>query len=293
LSPLFHLFPNSPLEFLAANVGSTDEANATDEISQILHQAYDRYSRDAVLAMATAIAIGLRQEKIVIASKIAEKLFEDFIAIEDYPSTEDSRRAASSIRAMAPMFLMNENDVAGDRDDGWLDYFWDQVSDFGDCMLELDSNFEDEDLEDPLERIIVRFRNAARNELRDRLTKWHFDLNEIEQFEVIGALLARQTTLAVDIASSPMIWTPHTAPIMLRAMIDVFITLAWILKEPQLRAQKFIDDGLGQIKLEIEHRKRQLELDDDDDNRLEQIIEYWEFWVRLMPECPVRSTCCR
>jgi hypothetical protein len=42
-------------------------------------------------------------------------------------------------------------------------------------------------------------------------------------------------------------------------MADVYITLAWVLKNPDDRSRKFIDYGLGQQKLELEHRRAQMQ----------------------------------
>ncbi|MGH8509118.1 MAG: DUF5677 domain-containing protein [Gammaproteobacteria bacterium] len=106
--------------------------------------------------------------------------------------------------------------------------------------------------------IIDGFTERAEKELVHRLEKWPPDLGRKGVHEVIGALLARQVTLASQIAVSPNIWNGHTAPLMLRAMADVFITLAWLLKKPDERCQKFIDYGLGQQKLELEHRRVQM-----------------------------------
>jgi hypothetical protein len=41
------------------------------------------------------------------------------------------------------------------------------------------------------------------------------------------------------------------APIILRAMVDLYITLSWIFKDPLERSKKYIAYGLGQEKLEI------------------------------------------
>ena len=41
-------------------------------------------------------------------------------------------------------------------------------------------------------------------------------------------------------------------------MAYVDIALAWVLKEPDARARKFVLYGLGQEKLQLEHRKTQL-----------------------------------
>jgi hypothetical protein len=107
-------------------------------------------------------------------------------------------------------------------------------------------------------RIIEAFVDCSREELKQRWQHWHLDLIRGEVHEVIGALLARQVTLATQLAQSPAIWNGHIAPLILRAMADVYITLAWVIKEPDARARQFILYGLGQEKLQLEHRKTQL-----------------------------------
>lgn len=93
------------------------------------------------------------------------------------------------------------------------------------------------------------------NELSERWSKWELNLSNVEMFETIGALLARQTTLGEHFMSSPVLWNNQMAPIILRAMVDLYITFAWILKDPLERSKKYIAYGLGQEKLEIEHLK--------------------------------------
>lgn len=109
-----------------------------------------------------------------------------------------------------------------------------------------------------LNNIIATFVKQARQELQDRWAKWQLDLSQREYYEVIGALLARQVTLASSLAEETYIWNGHIAPIILRAMADVYISLAWVLRDPVERARKFVLYGLGQAKLELEHRKAQI-----------------------------------
>ena len=120
----------------------------------------------------------------------------------------------------------------------------------GDCIQSVEIDHDAEVPDDPFWKIVVTFQRSAKIELKDRIEKWGFDLNGIEPFEVLGALLARQTILAVEFASAPQIWTPNSAPLYLRSMADVYIATAWILGSPEQRAKKFVDDGLGAIKLE-------------------------------------------
>ena len=88
----------------------------------------------------------------------------------------------------------------------------------------------------------------VRAELSERWEKWQLDLVNREMYEVIGALLARQVTLATQLASAPSIWNSHISPLIFRTMTETYITLAWIFIDPLDRAQKFILYGLGQRK---------------------------------------------
>ena len=129
-----------------------------------------------------------------------------------------------------------------------------------------------------IKQLIMVFIKQARIELKERWEKWILDLAKNEVHEVVGALLARQVTLARQLAESPQIWNNHTAPIILRAMADVYISLAWILQEPLDRSRKFIFYGLGQAKLELEHRKA--EIGDREHTPEEKMcIEACESWI--------------
>jgi hypothetical protein len=108
------------------------------------------------------------------------------------------------------------------------------------------------------EQLISSFIQQARLELEERWKKWSIDSSQNEIHEVVGALLARQVTLASQMAQCPPIWNGHIAPIVLRSMADVFISLAWVLRDPLERCRKFILYGLGQAKLQLEHRKVQI-----------------------------------
>jgi hypothetical protein len=131
---------------------------------------------------------------------------------------------------------------------------------------------------DQLAVIVERFRDNARAELSYRWTEWPLDPSRLPVHEVVGALLARQVSLAVNIASAPSIWNPHAAPVLLRAMTDVVISLGWILKSPDERAEKFILYGLGQLKLENERRKADLDPTNPDADE-KRIIETNEAWI--------------
>lgn len=134
------------------------------------------------------------------------------------------------------------------------------------------------DPETVIREFILKYVETVRAELAQRWKCWSIDLTKNEMHEVIGALLARQVTLATQLALSPSIWNGHTAPLFLRSMVDGFITLAWIFIDPVDRSRKFIRYGLGQEKLDIEHRRKLMEeagKNADDD----PLIEHKEAWL--------------
>jgi hypothetical protein len=120
----------------------------------------------------------------------------------------------------------------------------------------------------------------VRQELRARCEAYKPDFRMPEVFNVLPALLARQATLAIEFASAPQLWNYHSGPLFLRAMTDVHITLAWILLDPKTRARQYIEHGLGQAVLELEHKKKQLESADESmKESLKELIRAHEAWI--------------
>lgn len=134
--------------------------------------------------------------------------------------------------------------------------------------------------EGKLEELFRAIEAKIRQELRARCEAYTPDFRMPEVFNVVTALLARQATLAIELASAPQLWNGHSAPLFLRAMTDVHITLSWILLDPKTRARQYIDHGLGQAVLELEHRKKQLESAAEHAKEgMKQMIRAYESWV--------------
>ena len=117
----------------------------------------------------------------------------------------------------------------------------------------------DEDI-DPKEfmAIVDDLVQGLRAELHARWDAWDLDLTKPYLHEVIGGLMARQVTLATQLAQAPTTWNEHVAPLILRAMTDAYITLAWIFQDPEKRTDSYVKYGLGQRKLLLEHFKATL-----------------------------------
>jgi hypothetical protein len=134
--------------------------------------------------------------------------------------------------------------------------------------------------EEQIRELIAAIEARIRQELRARCEAYKPDCRAPEVFNVVTALLARQATIAIELASAPQSWNGHSAPLFLRAMTDVHITLSWILLDATTRARQYIDHGLGQAVLALEHRKKEMgHVTDDSKEKLEKIIAAEESWI--------------
>lgn len=128
-----------------------------------------------------------------------------------------------------------------------------------------------------ISNMMNKYVKTIRTELLQRYKGWALDFSQMEKYEVIGALMARQVSLASNLANAPSTWNAHLAPIILRTMVDTYINLAWIFEEPIDRARKFILYGLGREKLMLEHYKAHLKSlgEDVEKHQLLVSIEEW------------------
>jgi len=122
--------------------------------------------------------------------------------------------------------------------------------------------------------LATEYAERLSQDLKTRLAKWPTDFAIAEVHEVVGALLARQVTLGTHVAENPQLWNGHVAPLILRAMADVYINVAWLLNDPKARCRDFILYGLGQAKLAVERRKEEPESSENT-----KIIEQTEAWI--------------
>jgi hypothetical protein len=129
-----------------------------------------------------------------------------------------------------------------------------------------------------IEALVSDYIRDVKAEFHARWEKWPLDLSNREMYEVIGALVARQVTLAAQLAASPGIWNGHVAPLILRSMTDNYINLAWIFVDPLDRSRKFMLFGLGQEKLQLEHQKARLAKEGKDADK-DDSIKKWEDWL--------------
>lgn len=95
------------------------------------------------------------------------------------------------------------------------------------------------------------------DEIQDRFAArirfWNIVLDIVQTQNVLGGLLARNCSLAIEFVLSAHFWNPLCSSVIFRAMSEVIINMGWIALEPAVRSKLFVDYGLGQDKLDYEH----------------------------------------
>jgi len=130
---------------------------------------------------------------------------------------------------------------------------------------------------------IGRFAFRLCENISDNLTERTHDFRAGDGYEtainsVLSTLLARQSALAIGLAESPLTWSGHIAPLVLRSMIDLLITYRWILLNPRQRAQEYINYGLGIEKLITGNYQSKIE-DGYEGEDVAQIIDANMAWI--------------
>ena len=174
-------------------------------------------------------------------------------AMED-PSTELGALGASSLRAhvLATFPMLAERYTIGD----WANRMWNISRRETKCL------YKGEGLERPtappwdvetfnkfatVQSATVGFIKQADEYLANLLSEG--GRHEENDFRSVAeALVGRAGSLFIGLGISPLSWTGTTAPLALRAMIEAYIDLKYITQEPQERAAKYIEHGLGQEK---------------------------------------------
>jgi hypothetical protein len=132
-----------------------------------------------------------------------------------------------------------------------------------------------------LETFVTEYVDYLAASFEELWAKVPLDPKKLEAFSVLGAMLARQVTLAIQLAKSPGTWNGHSAPLFLRAQTDLQITLAWMLGDLPDRSRQYVLHGLGEEKLLLEQYRNELQENPEEENRdqIQQIIDAKTGWI--------------
>jgi hypothetical protein len=130
LRPLLALYPQCPLTFLSTPAADESKNERyLDQMKQIVRVLFDKEARETVLTQAACIWLAFDSGKLKVQRGLALAQFPE---IERYPTTELSRKIASSIRASINMFFA---DGTHDLAPSWPSYFWNRGLEIDQCQF--------------------------------------------------------------------------------------------------------------------------------------------------------------
>ena len=277
LTPFIRCFPSgNPFVNLFSDPKIPVQSESEVELArQVVSRLFDRRSPEATLVQSVPLWIDIKVGKYHVLPDYPFIDFKTIFGNFDAPPGDE-------LSASARMHVNGNFGIIRDSlGDTWAKYFWNRGRELVPIVIQ-NSNREIPDKEKfhPVIRFGIDYESYAWNVVDDIWSKLPVNIYQSEFFEVIGALLARQCNLAIKLAQNPRLWDYHSGPLFLRAMTDCYITAAWICKDRIDRAQKFILFGLGQEKLQIEHRKAVLEtVRPEDRELLQEWIKIQEAWL--------------
>lgn len=265
LAPLAYHYPTFPQARLVGGVGDFDP-DCIGLIQKAVNDLSSRHSRPATIVQATYIYVLISTEKMSIPE---DTPFEDLNEIMNYPETDRSRLVGSSVRAAT------KANRAAREDNGqseWMKRFWSQGFEITECVFpgQLEDSGPDEPNEegeeipdDEFYEGLVEIGREYEESLLTSLVEVWWDADHDPEFSgqnaVLDALLMRQVSLATKIATTPALWYTDLSAIILRCMAETQITLEWFNKVGEIEDyEKFIEYGLGQQKLNLEHQFKML-----------------------------------
>lgn len=277
IAPLAYHYPTFPQAKL---VGVPDDfdPDCIDLLQTSVDELADRRSRPATLLQATYIYVLIMTGKMVVAE---DTPFGDFNDIIEYPDTDRSRELGSLVRAATKANRASRED---DGESDWMKRFWRRGFEISDCIFPQQlSNSDSEESEDTIpddeffEGLVGIGRDYEEDLLTSLIDMW-WEAPADPEFSgknaVLDGLFMRQASLATKAATTPSLWSNDLSGIILRSMADTQITLEWFNQVGEEEDyDSFIEYGLGQQKLNLEHQSDMMSEYEGDVGNLEQGLE--------------------
>lgn len=283
-------YPEFPMRWLVSDKWLKEASVGLEKLETIkeaIRSRIDRTSKPAMECEVLAYAMEGTSGRLKVSSKIAH----DLNLISEYPNSDRSRRMGAHVRASLNALLIRRN-----YSPDWINYFWRHSFEISTCEWPSDYIDQQKDfaaaekispIHQKAESIVGKvadlggkFENTGRDELKALYNSMKVDLANPIRHDVIIGLLARNLQLACDIAQNPGLWVLPISAILIRCMIETQIRLTWTIKsgnDKELR--DYVEYGLGQEKLYVEHLKRISEQERPDKQEIIDDIKSRESWM--------------
>lgn len=278
LAPLLSLYPECPVTGLRS--GSTPDGVLQEEwveyFKPIMEVLLDRTSKQATVVQTTATYIMFVTGVLKVVQTIQIPHLD---VIFEYPDTPESRKLASFVRANLNSFVGLSRKDEGST---WPKYFWRTGYRISACDTVATHSGEVRSSIDltNLASITADYDTRLKAELSEAWSRCALDLAVPLPGEVQAALIARQARFAVALVTEPNLWAYDIGRIILRCMVDTHITLAWLIKKGRTdHYERYVEYGLGQEKLLMEHLNTRLDESSPKASDLKRQIEGMGQWI--------------
>ena len=251
--------------------GATAGADELEQFKRLVLEVCSRRDRPAMEIQVCAMS------SIVVTGSLIMHDVPDFNLISEYPETDRSRLMGARVRAALNVFLGRATNSA------WAKTFWEcgrRISQCQDMKGEIPMPNSTALME--ASKAGTRFARAVPVEVRQLAETFPPDAQNPRRIEVLFGLLQRQGQIAADMARMlPLSMSPW-AEMGQRAMAETLIRLNWLVaRDNSENYEWFVNYGLGQEKLHIEHLKSLLAdgKQRTDHNEIKAQIKARESWL--------------
>ena len=278
LGTILKFYPDFPMGWLVSDKWMEKTSVGLEglvSIKSAVRARVDRFSRPAMECQVLAWVMMCKSGKIQYP---AEMEIPDPNLISEYPDTDESKRMGAHVRSCLKAFVL-----ISEQRSNWISSFWRHSFEISPCEYPSEDMVhglpEAKDLTRILE-IGAQFSSEGRKELRNIWNKARIDTYEPARTNVVAGLLARSLQFASDIVQNPYLWRMPISAILIRCMVENEIRLQWLIKcGKEGDFKEYIDFGLGQEKLLVEHYKRISQSDRPDQKMILEEIEKREAWI--------------
>lgn len=275
---ILKFYPDFPMGWLVSEKwmkGTSIGLEGLDSIKNAVRTRIDRTSKPAMECQVLAWFMECKSGKVKFPMGMD---IPDPNLISEYPNSDESKEMAARIRASLGAFV-----AMRERKSDWANSFWKHSFEISACEYPNEGASprlpKSVDLSETL-KIGAQFHSEVEAELQALWNRTRFDPREATKANVIAGLLSRNLQFASDIVQNPDLWRMPTGIILIRCMAETLIRLQWLIKCGKDKDyREYVEFGLGQEKLLLEHHKRIAQEDRPDRKAILDDIERREAWV--------------
>ena len=266
-------YPDFPMAWIVKPAHLDAATAGNDELDQIRVLVRDGRPRRERAAMEIQVCAMFA---ILASGGLQMRNLPNLNLIDVYPETDLSREMGSQVRAALNVFLVQATGSA------WSKSFWERGRQITPCLdLRWEVPVPDMSAMMDANAAGTRFARAVPIEVAKLFEMFPPDAADPRRVEVLLGLLQRQGQLAADVARMLTLTMSPWAEMAHRAMAETLIRLRWFAANDQGdNYEWFVNYGLGQEKLHIEHLKTLLaDSEQTDLDEIKKQIEAREVWL--------------